>query len=200
MSTKAFLALVVLVLVVGGGVGGAFAGGVALGKTQGDGAPPGVAGETPGLQSPGVGAAGQPNQQTLDQLRQRIQSGEVSAEELEGLRQQFQGRAPGATGGLGSVPGDAGFAGGRGLTGTVGSVSEGLIVVDTPQGPLRAVIGEETVVSAITQGTLGDLESGVTVTVVGQRGEDGTVRADSILILPGEASGVRGRGGFGGFR
>ena len=91
MNTKAFVLLVVTVLVLGAGVGGAFAGGIALGRSQGDeGIPatsaPAASSVTPGDQEP----AEQPDQPDLSDLRQRFQSGEISQEELAELRQQFE--------------------------------------------------------------------------------------------------------------
>ena len=68
------------------------------------------------------------------------------------------------------------------------------ITVNTAQGELRATITAETVIQTITEGSISDLESGMRVTIIGQRSEDGSIVAGSILITPGDTSGFFGRG------
>ena len=192
MNTKAFMLLLAVVVVLGGGLGGAFAGGVALGKSQGD------DGDNGSLASQ---SAAVPDQQTsglavpedLTRLRQRFQSGEVSQEEVAQLRQQFQGQG-GRGGGFGGV------AGGGRLTGTIESIQGETVTINTPQGPLQAVLNAETTIQMFTEGTLTDLETGVSVTVVGVRDEDGAVTARSIVITPQGAEGLFGAGSIGGDR
>lgn len=191
MNTKSFLLLLAAVLVLGGGLGGAFFGGIAVGKSQ-DTVP-----ETQVLSAPAsvAAAAGQQTQgatdqqQSLDQLRQRLQGGEVSDEELAELRQQFQGEG-------GFAPGGGLFGGGgRGLVGTVEEISDGVITVNTPQGPLQATIGADTTIQVFAEGTAEDIETGVQVTVVGERGEDGNVAASNITVTPGGGEGFTFGGG-----
>jgi hypothetical protein len=50
------------------------------------------------------------------------------------------------------------------------------------------------------QGALEDLGEGQRVTVIGQRGEDGTVRARSIVIIPEDVEGFLGGDLFSGDR
>ncbi len=139
MNTKAFSVLLVFVLVLGGGLGGAFAGGVALGKSQSDDVglggssaplpfnpqqgPSGQAGQQPTDQVRQQFGSGQPSPQDLEQLHQRFQSGEINPEHLDGLRQQFSGRF------------GQGFPSGGGLTGTIAEIEGDTVTVDTPQGP-----------------------------------------------------------------
>ena len=202
MSYKAFVLLLVIVLVLGGGLGGAFAGGVALGKSQGDGAVP--AANTiaaPTLTPSNQGLSGQPSQSDLAEIRQRIQSGEVTQEELSQLRQQFQGQAGGGPGGLGfGGAGGQGTLGRGGLVGTVESLDGNTLTVNTSQGPLQASLGEDTVIQMFAEGSLSDLKVGTRVTVTGQRGEDGSVQANSILLIPEGQEGVFGGGFAGGGR
>ena len=113
-------------------------------------------------------------EEELADLRQRIQSGEVTQEELAELRQRFQGAGGDGTG----------FFGGGGLTGTVQSVQGNVVTAETSQGPSQATVGADTNIQKTDRGTLEDLVIGVRVTVVGQRGADGTFQADSISILP----------------
>ena len=62
------------------------------------------------------------------------------------------------------------------------------MTVNTVQGPLQALTGPDTTVQMSAEGTLADLQVGVQVRVIGQRGEDGAVVASSISILSeGEA-------------
>ena len=135
--------------------------------------------QTPLPRSPGGQSAGQLSQEDLIELRQRIQSGEASLEELARIREQFQGRFGQGTGGDGR-----GFPEGSVLAGTIESVEGNTVTVDTPQGLLQAMVGADTTIQKTDQGTLDDLEVGVQVTVIGQRGEDGAVQAVSISILP----------------
>ncbi|MDP6403408.1 MAG: hypothetical protein QF467_07675 [SAR202 cluster bacterium] len=182
--------LLVAVLVLGGGLGGAFAGGIAVGKSQESDTDSAV------LSAPVAAAADQqaqalPDQQTRDQLRQRLQGGDVSDEELAELRQQFQG-----SGGFGAGAGPFGGGGGRGgLIGTVEEISDGILTIDTPQGPLRATISADTTIQVFAEGTAEDIETGTQVTVVGVRGEDGTVVASSITVTPGTDGGFFFGGG-----
>ncbi len=125
------------------------------------------------------------SQEDLADLRQRIQAGQVTQDELAELRQRFQ-RQPGQAAG-------AGFPGG-GLTGTVASVQGNLVTIETPQGPSQATVGVDTNIQKTDRGALEDLVVGVRVTVVGQRGADGTVQASTISILPEGSEGFGGGG------
>ena len=99
MSTKAFISLMVAVLVLGIVVGGSFLGGLVIGKSQEADA---AASVTPVPQGSGL-----TNELTLGRLRERIQSGQLSQEDLTQLRQQFQGQFGGGRPGGGGFAGDA---------------------------------------------------------------------------------------------
>ena len=173
MNTKAFVLLLVSILALGGSLGGAFAGGVALGKSQGEEVAPS---SLPSLSPPSTG------QQFPDQFSQ---------EQLDQFRQQFQdGFGQGQFG----SGGRQGFAS-RGLTGTIETIEGDTVTVNTPQGPLQAIIGADTTIQMFAEGTLADLETGMRVTVAGQPGEGGTVEATSIIITPEGGGGFSG-GGF----
>ena len=129
---------------------------------------------------------------SLDGLRQRIQSGDATPEELAQLRQQLQGRGQFGGGGFGG--GRLGGGGlGPGLTGTIDAVDGNVITVDTPQGPLQATVIDETAIQLFSEGSLADLLEGSRVTVIGQR-EDGAVAASAVLLLPEEGEGFFGGG------
>ena len=150
MNTKAFLLLLAAVLVLGGGLGGAFAGGVALGKSQGDDkvAP----NSTPTTLGPEAQdeLSDQPGQSQLDQLRQRFQSGELTRDELAERRRQLQEQFGADAGGQ-----RAGFAGpGRGLTGTIEKIEGARVTVNTPQGPIEGIVGADTTIQSFSEGTV----------------------------------------------
>lgn len=87
---KAFVLLLVVVVIIGGSVGGAFIGGVAVGKGQNDG--PMVADIPVPGGSADVGATSEPggfqqlSPEQVANFRQQAQSGELSAEDLAQLR------------------------------------------------------------------------------------------------------------------
>ena len=143
----------------------------------------------------------------FDQFRQQFQSGDLSQEDLDELRQQFQdqfgqggfgggGFAGGGFGGRGGGFG-GGTDGGIGLMGTLETIEGNTVTVNTSQGPLQATITPDTTIQVFTEGTLADLQTGMRVTVVGGREEDGTVRASSFFITP-EGAGFFGGGSAGG--
>ncbi len=167
MKTKVFMLLLVGVLVLGGGIGGAFASGMAIGKSQGK----------------------EAAQKTLPTLSPSG-SGQSTQEQLQQLRQQFQGQAgqTGQGGGIQRLQGQGG------LTGTVEKIEGNTLTVNTAQGPLQATIGADTTIQMSVQGTTQDLTAGVRVTVVGQRGDDGNVAATSIIITPAGVDGLLGGG------
>jgi len=103
----------------------------------------------------------------------------------------------GRRGGGGQAAG--GFAGAGGLTplfGTVDTVNGSVLTIETQQGPLPVTIDEDTVIIQTTQGTLGDLEPGMQVSVNGAADDNGVIEARVISVTP---EGLEGGGGFGGF-
>ncbi len=105
---------------------------------------------------------------------------------MDQFRQQFQGQF--GHGGLQR------FAGGGGLSGTIEEIQGNMLIVNTPQGSLQATIGADTTIQMFAEGTLADLQTGLRVTVIGERGEDGTVQASSILLTPEGAGDFFSRG------
>ncbi len=191
MTGRSFTLLIGVVVALGISIGGAFVGGIALGKSQ-DAEAAQATLEVPatsgGFQRPdGADAA------SLDRLRQRIQSGDATPEELAQLRQQFQGQGQFGGGGFGGGGRLGGGDFGRGLTGTIDALDGNVITVDTPQGPLQATVTDETAIQLFSQGSLADLLEGLRVTVIGQR-QDGAVEASAILLLPEGGEGFFGGG------
>jgi hypothetical protein len=76
-----------------------------------------------------------------------------------------------------------------GLTGTIEKVEGNIVVVNTPQGLVQTTIGADTAIQQTVPGVLSDLKTGMRVTVSAQRGEDGTVKARSILVVSEGAEG-----------
>ncbi|MSQ40056.1 MAG: hypothetical protein EXR55_00010 [Dehalococcoidia bacterium] len=150
--------VLVAVLLLGAGLGGAFASGLALGKSQGSAAARST------LSAPSTSGSGQRSQ------------GQLTPEQMQQLRQQLQGQS--GQGGFG------GFAGRGGLTGTVDKVEGNTVTITTAQGPLQATLSADTTIQKTTVGTVADLTPGLRVTVVSQRGTDGAVTARFIVITP----------------
>ena len=190
---RAFMILLVSALVLGGSLGGAFVGGVALGKSNNE-ETPAVSFPTPtissSLQQPDEGGA--PSQVSdlhqqlgegivpsqVGDLRQRFRSGELTPEELRALRggRQQLGSGPGGdTSRLG--PGAR-----PGVRGTIAKVVGNQVSIETPLGQIQALVGTDTVIRILLEGSLKDLEEGMSVTVNGQPGEDGTIEANTISV------------------
>ena len=167
---KGFLFLLIGALVLGGGLGGAFAGGVALGRSQGhpDGIGAATQAPTSGQQAPGTAGPEQPGRS-----RQRPAT--------EGLAPEGSSQLP---------PQTPGFSVWGGLAGTIEKVEGATATINTAQGLVQVAVGAGTVVQRPTRGTVADLQAGVRVTVFGQRKEDGTVVARRVLLIP------EGDGGF----
>jgi hypothetical protein len=200
MASKSFIALLMAMVVVGGGLGATFYAGVNVGKNRAEAS---VEPTTTQLVAPSnsVPNSSEPNtdsSQLLD-LQERIRSGEQpTLEELQQLREKFLGA--GGTGGFGGG-GAPGGGGGGGLSGTIEALVGNAVTVNTAQGPLQAVISGETVIQRLASIAGADLEAGDQVTIMGQRNDDGVVEATTILIAPeggltGLFGGARAGGGF----
>lgn len=196
MTSRSFTLLIGVIVALGVSIGGAFVGGIALGKSQ-----EAEAAQNGPLARPTSSLGGPSSEQSdgasLDLLRQRIQSGDATPEELAQLRQGFQSGQGFGGQGFRSGQGFGGqrFSGQGGLSGTIEKIEGNTITVNTPQGPLQAAVEADTIIQIFAVGTLADLLEGVRVTVFGQRGEDGAVQARSILLVPEGAEGLLD-GGF----
>ena len=131
-------------------------------------------------------------QEELQQLRDKLRSGELSAEErqeaIERLRAQFGG-GQGGQGGFGG--------GGSQAVGSIDSISGGTITVATELASVTASVGENTNIriTSILEPTA--LTEGGQVMVFSER-VDGSTLARAITIIPeGQGGFGRGRGGGG---
>ena len=174
--SKAFSLFLMVALVLGGSLGGAFVGGVALGKSQGetsaDALRAGRLSDGPGRQYSGeFGQRSGPGGADR-QGRQGPGSGGV---DRQGFRDGLQGR--GSDG--------RGFGGRRGVSGVIGEVADNQVTITTPQGPVIVTLGQDTSINQVIEGSRKDLIKGARVRVVGPRDDDGRVQARAITLVPG---------------
>ena len=234
--TKSFVVVAAIFILVGGAIGGAFTGGVILGRNQAESEAPAAANFVPPQDFAGQRAA---NQQFADQipldddgnpdfaaLRQMAQAqgrglptppGRTLTASADADSDDSDSEAPAstdnddndddaeATESADRQPSFTGFGrglgpfGGGGATfGTIDSIGDGVVVINTPQGLVEATISSETVIQVFSAGELGDLTEGMSVTVMGQEDvESGKLEAASIIAA---SEGVSGFPGFGGFQ
>ena len=118
------------------------------------------------------------------------------------------GRGAGGFGGLGGGQGGPGGQAGPGglelggirpLIGAVKMTEEGGFTLETQQGPLPISVDDETLIIETSQGTIGDLQAGMRITVIGETDENGTIEARIVSVAPEgvDLEGIRGFGGGG---
>ena len=170
MTNRAFFWVAVLALMLGGALGGVLI--VVLDDGE-DEAPVVSALAGPSPQGPDF--------ERLRELTGRIEAGDVDAEDLEELEEVVSELPVGTE--RGPVAGDV--PGGQ-MIGAVESLEGGVLAVDTPIGPLQTAMGEEAVITVISEseGALEDLTPGLRITLEGQRNEDGLLEAAGITVVP----------------
>lgn len=188
---KPFVILLVVAVIIGTGIGGIFAGGVAFGKSSGADAPTSLSlgGPRPngtdggrqfdqGQFGPGQGGR---TQQGLPQG----QPGQFNPPPavVPPTQEMSPDNAPGQS-----------FSGRGGLTGTIEKVEGNLVTVTTAEGPVEVTIAEATSISQISQASVDDLQAGLQVTVMGPPAEDGSVEAANVVITPEGMESFFGRG------
>ena len=206
MSNKMFIGVLIGVLVVGAAVGAAFFTGLTIGKGQQTDtpvvtltAPPGSAANATAGGGQGVITVVGPSGAPVTTVR----SSEVLVEGGEGVPEEVAAQIRQLREQLG-VGGGIGRGAGFGLqVGTVEAVDGNTMTLNTQQGPLDVSVSGETTIQMTTEVPLSDLETGMTVTVAGERDEEGNFTAGNIVVLPEGAEGApfggfHGRGGFGG--
>ena len=202
---KVFSLFLVVALILGGSLGGAFAGGVALGKTQSE-EPSGA--QRAGNFSQGQADRSQGREQRAGPSGQRQRGGQGAGPE-GGAQRSGQGD-PDSSGPRVDGDGRQGFErprdgaeggerrgrGGRGgVGGAIESIDGNTLTITTPRGPVTVNTYEETIVRKIVDGTMEDLTQGVQIRVTGARDEEGTVKATSITLVPEGAQEFFGRRG-----
>ena len=168
MGNKVFLLLIAGAIALGVGLGGAFAAGVAVGKSQdGGGQAANETSDIPAFTPP------------------RAQEGlrEITPEQLQQFRRQLGEGGGFPLGEGGGFPVGGGLAA-RALTGDVESIEGNLITVNTPQGPLQATLSDDTDIQLFSEGAPEDLETGQQVIVNGERNEEGVIEATTVIVTP----------------
>lgn len=132
------------------------------------------------------------SQEELQQLRQRLQSGELSAEERQEAIQRLRAQFGGGQGGQG------GFGGGGGTQaiGSIESISGSTLSVSTELATISANVGENANIRITSVLEPTALTEGAQVVVVSERVEGSTL-ARVISVVP-EGQGGFGRRGAGG--
>ena len=201
MNTKGFLLLIATVVAIGGSIGGAFSGGLALGRGQSDDAAPefAVLQQLAGGQSFTGAAPG--GAFTGGQLG-------GGAPDVQGFRDGQRSRSEGDTHGGQDAPsgfGGGDFGGPEGaffgniLNGSVSAVDGNLITVTTDSGETQVTIDEDSTVQIYEAGTVNDLSTGdrVTVILAGDAESGEPAAAASVIVNPPDLAGIFGGGGFG---
>ena len=208
---KVFSLFLMVALILGGSLGGAFAGGVALGKTQG----------ADSIEARGAGSFSQ---------GQGSRSGQFSGNRSQGREQGAGVNGPGQRSSQGAAPGEGGQQrfrqdgpesggprpdgdgrqgldgrdgpreggdrrGRGGVGGTIDTIDGNTLTITTPRGPTMVTMDPETAVRKVVDGSTEDLKQGVQIRVAGSREEEGTVKATSITLIPEGVQDIFGRRG-----
>ncbi|MYD50746.1 MAG: hypothetical protein F4W93_04585 [Dehalococcoidia bacterium] len=131
------------------------------------------------------------SQEELQQLRQRLQSGELSAEERQEAIQRLRAQFGGGQGG-------GGFGGGGGTqaVGSIESINGNTLAVTTELATISATVGENANIRITSVLEPTELTEGAQIMVVSER-VDGSTLARVITVVP-EGQGGFGRRGAGG--
>ena len=221
--TKTFVVLAGIFILVGGSIGGAFVGGMIVGENRAESEAPataqltlpgGQAGQAAGLrqfaeQIP-LDDEGNPDFAALRQMAQAQGRGlptspgrtptastDTDLEETVSTTNTEEANADGGDGfALPRFGRGPGLLGGGATFGTIESIADGIVIINTPQGNVETTIGSETVVQVFTTGKLADLQEGMSVTVMGQFDtESGKLDAATVIAAPEGAGAFPGLGG-----
>ncbi len=129
------------------------------------------------------------SQEELQQLRDRLRSGELSEEERQEAIQRLRAQFGGGQGG-------GGFGGGGGAqaVGSIESVGEGIVTVTTELATVTANLGENTNISITSILEPSALTEGAQVSVVSERVDTSTLARVINVVPEGQAGFGRGRG------
>ena len=130
------------------------------------------------------------SEEELQQILQRIQSGEMSPEEFMQIAEQLEAQFGGEVGGFGGMSGTQAF-------GTIQSIDGNAITIETETGAVTANLATDTMISVTSVLDPSDLDEGMQVTAFSER-VDGRTTARMIIIEPeGQEAGFgpRGQGG-----
>ena len=133
------------------------------------------------------------SQEELEQLRQRLQSGELSAEERQEAIQRLRAQFGGGQGG-------GGFGGGGGTQaiGSIESINGNALAITTELATISATVGENANIRITSVLEPTALTEGAQVTVISERVEGSTLARVITVVPEGQEGFGRGRGAFGG--
>ena len=100
----------------------------------------------------------------------------------------------------GTAPGRPGATGRGGLTGTIQGIAGDTLTIATPRGETQVAFAEETVIRQVAEAGREELAEGLTVLVGGPRQDDGSLSAQTIVIIPEDTAGLFSPGGIRGNR
>ena len=170
MNNKGFLYMIGGVVILGAILGGVFFGGISVGESK--------------CSNPSNSTCSDEDIRAI--LSSRFGSGQRSLQSNSNASGQGQNEESFGRG----------LEGMRGLSGPIEALDGDSITISTAQGPLQAVVSNETVIVMTGTGMLEDLAPGIRVRVIGERGDDGIVAATFITIISEEIQGSP----FGGFQ
>jgi hypothetical protein len=114
------------------------------------------------------------------------QGREEASQEMQDQFSQFSSRF--GTGEPGQTPSDSritgGFLGGQGTAGTVEKIEGNVITLDTINGVVSILIDDDTFIQKMDEGGLDDISTGERITVTGEAGDDGSIEATDIFVMP----------------
>ncbi len=222
--TKSFVVIAAIFVLVGGSIGGAFTGGVILGRNQAENETPAASNLIPPQGFTGQAAAmqqamgqipldedGNPDFAALRQLAQsqgrglptppgRTPTASVDTDMEETVSITNTGEADDDGGDDSTLPGFGralGLFGGGATFGSIDSIGDGVVVITTPQGTVEVAIGSNTDIQVFSAGEITDLTEGMSITVMGEfDAESGKLDAAAIIGVPEGAGAFPGLGGF----
>lgn len=220
--TKSFVVLAAIFVLVGGSIGGAFVGGMIVGENRAESEAPVASNLVPpqnfGGQADAMRQAmaqmpmdedGNPDFTALRELAQsqggglptppgRTPTASADTDMEETVSITNTGETDDDGGDDSTLPGfgrGLGLIGGGATFGTIDSIGDGIVVINTPQGAVEATIGSETVIQVFTTGEIADLKEGMSVTVMGQYdAESGKLDAATVIAAPDGAGAFPGLG------
>ena len=186
----------VTVVALGGSIGGAFSGGLALGRTQGHDAFP----ESAVLRQFGDGQSSTGVSPSGEILGDRLggATGDSQVFRFEGEPQNGQ-ETPSGSGDPGGF-GSGGTFSRNVLTGAIGSVDGNLLTVTTESGETQVNLTDDATIQLYESGTAADLSPGDQVLVFASSSAEGSevLDATSVIVNPPEGAGLFGGGRPGG--
>jgi len=184
MNNRSFITLILAAVFVGFLLAGTFTGGLLIGKRGvNDSSTVDSTVPTVPTRSEMTTTNSSDAQVSFAQIRERLQSGELTQEEAQALREQFRNQFPDS--GSDSMRGR--FGGGRGqgaLVGTIKNIEGNIVTVEGSQGNFIFKVSDATVIRQVSDIKVDKLVSGIRINVSGSPDENGVLDARSITLVP----------------